>query len=72
MADTASKAELTAFLAEDVRSFSPLFTPRGGYCRYTPPAPYSTEYDGSLTQTCFTPCQRPGLRGADARPTTTS
>ena len=38
-----------------MRSFSPLFTPRG-YCRYTPPVPYSTEYDGSTTQTCFTPC----------------
>ena len=34
-----------------VKTFSPLFTPRGGYCRYTPPVPYSTEYDGSKTQT---------------------
>ena len=56
MADTATKAQLTDFLDDDVRSFSPLFTPRGGYCRYKPPAPYSTEYDGSETQTCFTPC----------------
>ena len=31
----------------DVRTFSPLFTPRGGYCRYTPPDPYSADYDGS-------------------------
>ncbi len=61
MADTATKAELTDFLDDDVRTFSPLFTPRGGYCRYTPPVPYSTEYDGSKTQTCFTPC--PGVLG---------
>ena len=61
MADTATKAELTDFLDDDVRSFSPLFTPRGGYCRYTPPVPYSTEYDGSNTQTCFAPC--PGVLG---------
>ena len=68
MADTATKAELTDFLDDDVRTFSPLFTPRGGYCRYTPPEPYTTEYDGSATQTCFTPC--PGVLGC-AVPTPT-
>ena len=56
MADTASKDQLTAFLSEDVRSFSPLFTPNGGYCRYRPPAPFAADYDGSRTQTCFVPC----------------
>ena len=56
MADTASKDQLTAFLSEDVRSFSPLFTPNGGYCRYRPPAPFSADYDGSQTQTCVVPC----------------
>ncbi len=30
----------------------------GGYCRYTPPAPYQDEYqDGRVAQTCFTACQ---------------
>ena len=56
MADTASQAQLTTFLSEDVRPFSPLFTPNGGYCRYTPPDPFSADYDGSETQTCFVPC----------------
>ena len=56
MADTATKDQLTAFLSEDVRPFSPLFTPSGGYCRYRPPAPFSADYDGSATQTCFVPC----------------
>ena len=69
MADTASKDQLTDFLAEDVRTFSPLFTPNGGYCRYRPPAPYSADYDGSETQTCFMPC--PFLTGASRRPRTT-
>ena len=56
MARTATVDQLTSFLSADVRAFSPLFTPRGGYCRYTPPDPYSADYDGSETQTCFVPC----------------
>jgi hypothetical protein len=57
MARTASESELTTFLAQDVRTFSPRNTPRGGYCRYTPPAPYtSADYDGSLSPNCFSAC----------------
>lgn len=28
----------------------------GGYCRYRPPAPYASEFDGHLLQACYTPC----------------
>ena len=59
MASTASQAQLTAFLGSDVRALNPDNTARGGYCRYHPPAPYASEYDGSSTSTCFTPCTSP-------------
>ena len=56
IARTASTAELTAFLATDVRTFNYLNLDRGGYCRYHAPDPYTTEYDGSTSPNCFSAC----------------
>jgi hypothetical protein len=61
MASTATTAQLTTFLSSDVRTVGPQSTPRSGYCQYRPPAPYTTEYDGSTAPTCSAPC--PSMTG---------
>ena len=62
-ADTATQAELTDFLVDPMRAFSPLFTKRGGYCRYTPPVPYSTSTTAPRRDLLRALPQRAGLRG---------
>ena len=74
MADTATKAELTDFLDDGRPDVQPAVHPaRRLLPLHARPIPYATEYDGSDTQTCFSALpRRAGLRGADARPTTSS
>ena len=45
----------------------------GGFCRYHPPCPYASEYDGHTHQSCFVPCSEPlRLSSGPRRPTTSS
>ena len=55
IADTASLADLTAFLSSPVEPFNTADTAHatGGYCVYKPPAPFSADYDGSLNPMCL-------------------
>ena len=50
----ASEDELRAFLSGPVVNFNQ--DRSGGYCKYRSPAPYQDEYQGHLTQMCFTGC----------------
>ena len=55
----ASEQEIKDFLTGTPSPYNIADTDQatGGYCKYHPPAPYESEYDGHLQQTCFTPCQ---------------
>ncbi|HCB02837.1 MAG TPA: MBG domain-containing protein [Nocardioides sp.] len=63
LADTgASESQLANFLQGGVEAQAldnSWGTKAAGYCNYKPPAPFAGEYDGSMVQTCFTPCRSP-------------
>ncbi len=61
----ASKAELTDYLSRLPQPYSGSSpsTSTGGFCKYRPPAPFTDQYVGYTSQSCYAPCTNYYLGG---------